>query len=94
MSTGVATKDKSHFIVSDEELNGLLHRYTRDITEQNRQGKFDPITGRDNEIDHMTLILLQRLRKNIMLLAAPASVKPRFSSALPNGSRKTKCRRC
>jgi ATP-dependent Clp protease ATP-binding subunit ClpA len=60
----------SPFIISDLELEGLLHRYTRDITAMDRVGKFDPITGRDNEIDQMTLILLQRLRKNVMLLGA------------------------
>ena len=58
----------SNFIVSDEELNGLLHQYCRDITAVDRTGKFDPITGRDEEIDLMTLILLQRLRKNILLI--------------------------
>jgi ATP-dependent Clp protease ATP-binding subunit ClpA len=55
-------------VISDEELENLLNRYTRDITALDRAGKFDPITGRDDEIDQMTLILLQRLRKNIILL--------------------------
>jgi ATP-dependent Clp protease ATP-binding subunit ClpA len=59
---------KPQFVISDDELNGLLHRYTRDITAQNDAGRFDPVTGRASEIDHMTLILLQRLRKNILLL--------------------------
>ncbi len=59
---------KPSFVISDGELEGLLTRYTRDITAQERAGKFDPISGRDTEIDQMTLILLQRLRKNIMLL--------------------------
>ncbi|MFA4995392.1 MAG: AAA family ATPase [Bdellovibrionales bacterium] len=59
---------KSNFVISDAELESLLTRYTRDITAQERAGKFDPISGRDAEIDQMTLILLQRLRKNIMLL--------------------------
>jgi ATP-dependent Clp protease ATP-binding subunit ClpA len=59
---------KSNFVISDAELESLLTRYTRDITAQEREGKFDPISGRDAEIDQMTLILLQRLRKNIMLL--------------------------
>ena len=57
-----------NFLISDEELNNLLSRYTRDITAQERAGRFDPITGRDKEIDQMTLILLQRLRKNVLLL--------------------------
>ncbi len=59
---------KPSFVISDGELEGLLTRYTRDITAQERAGRFDPISGRDTEIDQMTLILLQRLRKNIMLL--------------------------
>ncbi|MFA5040483.1 MAG: AAA family ATPase [Bdellovibrionales bacterium] len=59
---------KSSFVISDAELESLLARYTRDITALERAGKFDPITGRDTEIDQMTLILLQRMRKNVMLL--------------------------
>jgi ATP-dependent Clp protease ATP-binding subunit ClpA len=55
--------------VSDTELEALLGRYTRDITAEDRAGKFDPVTGRDDELEQMTLILLQRLRKNILLLA-------------------------
>jgi ATP-dependent Clp protease ATP-binding subunit ClpA len=65
----VATTPK--FVVSDEELETLLDRYTRDITAIDRAGKFDPVTGRDEEIDLMTLILLQRLRKNILLTGGP-----------------------
>ncbi|MDE2029228.1 MAG: ATP-dependent Clp protease ATP-binding subunit [Alphaproteobacteria bacterium] len=59
---------KPNYVISDDELENLLTRYTRDITAQERAGRFDPISGRDEEIDHMTLILLQRLRKNVMLL--------------------------
>ncbi|MCL2473645.1 MAG: AAA family ATPase [Alphaproteobacteria bacterium] len=60
--------ERNQFSVSDEELQSLISRYTRDITDLDRQGRFDPISGRDAELDHMTLILLQRLRKNVMLL--------------------------
>lgn len=56
------------FAIPDEEYEGLLARYTRDITALDKAGKFDPVTGRDDEIDLMTLILLQRLRKNVLLM--------------------------
>lgn len=56
------------FRIPDEELAGLLQRYTRDITAQDREGRFDPVTGRDAEIDQMVLVLLQRLRKNVLLI--------------------------
>lgn len=61
------------YVISDSELEGLLSRYTRDVTAADKAGKFDPITGRDKEMDLLTLILLQRLRKNAVLLG-PAGV--------------------
>lgn len=64
---------KKDFVISDKELNDLLARYTRDITAQDRAGKFDPISGRDPELEQLVMILLQRLRKNAVLLG-PAGV--------------------
>ncbi len=61
------------FTIGDAELAGLLARYTRDITAQDKAGKFDKISGRDPELDRIVLILLQRLRKNAVLLG-PAGV--------------------
>jgi ATP-dependent Clp protease ATP-binding subunit ClpA len=64
----MSDKPAHNFKITDEELANLIHRYTRDITEQDKLGKFDPISGRDQEVDTMVLILLQRLRKNVLLL--------------------------
>ncbi len=63
----------SSFVISDSELESLLARYTRDFTAQDRAGRFDIISGRDRELEILTLILLQRLRKNAILLG-PAGV--------------------
>jgi ATP-dependent Clp protease ATP-binding subunit ClpA len=63
----------SKLTISDAELDPLIHRYTRDFTAEDRAGRFDPISGRERELDQLTLILLQRLRKNAMLLG-PAGV--------------------
>lgn len=59
--------------ISDTEINELIHLYCRDFTELERAGRFDPIFGRDKEVDDMILILLQKGRKNVCLLA-PAGV--------------------
>jgi len=59
--------------VSDEDLEHLIHSYCRDLTALAQENRFDPITGRDTEIELTTLILLQKGRKNAMLLA-PAGV--------------------
>lgn len=59
--------------VSDEQLEDLIHKYCRDFTHLARLNRFDPITGRDKEIEQTVLILLQKGRKNVALLA-PAGV--------------------
>ncbi|MER2520771.1 MAG: AAA family ATPase [Bdellovibrionales bacterium] len=60
----------SGFVIPDAEYERLVSYYTRDITALDRAGKYDPISGRDKELEQMTLILLQRLRKNVILLGS------------------------
>lgn len=60
-------------LVSDEDLEELIHQYCRDLTKLAKMDRFDPITGRDKEIREMILIMLQKGRKNVALLA-PAGV--------------------
>lgn len=67
------TKKSSAFRVSDEELEELIRKYCRDFTENARLGRYDPISNRDAEIEQVILILLQKGRKNAVLLA-PAGV--------------------
>lgn len=64
---------KETFKISDTELDDLIHKYCRDFTELDRLGRYDPITGRDEEVEQAILTLLQKGRKNVMLLA-PAGV--------------------
>nr|WP_275298102.1 type VI secretion system ATPase TssH [Halomonas campisalis] len=44
-----------------------LRRFTVDMTEQARQGKIDPVIGRDEEIRQMVDILMRRRQNNPML---------------------------
>lgn len=62
-----------NFVVSDAELDELIHKYCRDHTALDRMGRYDPITGRERETLEVILILLQKGRKNAVLLA-PAGV--------------------
>jgi ATP-dependent Clp protease ATP-binding subunit ClpA len=65
--------EKWDYLVSDEEMEGLIKLYCTDFTKLAAGGRYDPITGRDQEIDESILILLQKGRKNVVLLA-PAGV--------------------
>lgn len=62
-----------NFAVSDAQLEDMLGKYCRNFTTLAGMNRFDPITGRDEEIDQTILILLQKGRKNAVLLA-PAGV--------------------
>jgi ATP-dependent Clp protease ATP-binding subunit ClpA len=64
---------QTNYRVSDAELEDLIRKYCRDFTALDRLGRYDPITGRDAEVEQAILILLQKGRKNVMLLA-PAGV--------------------
>src|SRR5262249_11667967 len=45
-----------------------LDSFGRDLTEQARQGKLDPVIGRQNEIERVVQILSRRQRNNPVLL--------------------------
>jgi ATP-dependent Clp protease ATP-binding subunit ClpA len=59
--------------VTDDDLEEFIFQYCRDYTDLERKGRFDPISGREKEIDEVILIMLQKGRKNAALLA-PAGV--------------------
>ncbi len=59
-----------NWVVPDDTFEDLVFKYTRDITRQVREGRFDPIVGREKEIQDIILILLQRGRKNVAVLGS------------------------
>jgi ATP-dependent Clp protease ATP-binding subunit ClpB len=48
-----------------------LERYARDLTEQARRGKLDPVIGRDEEIRRVVQVLSRRTKNNPVLLGEP-----------------------
>ena len=48
-----------------------LERYARDLTEQARRGKLDPVIGRDEEIRRVMQILARRTKNNPVLIGEP-----------------------
>jgi ATP-dependent Clp protease ATP-binding subunit ClpB len=54
-----------------EEKFQALERYGRDITEEARQGKLDPVIGRDEEIRRVIQVLSRRTKNNPVLIGEP-----------------------
>ena len=48
-----------------------LEKYTRDLTEAAREGKLDPVIGRDEEIRRVIQVLSRRTKNNPVLIGEP-----------------------
>jgi len=48
-----------------------LGRYARDLTEQARRGKLDPVIGRDEEVRRVVQVLSRRTKNNPVLIGEP-----------------------
>jgi len=60
--------------VDNQEAEGqrqALSKYTLDLTERARQGKLDPVIGRDDEIRRAIQVLQRRTKNNPVLIGEP-----------------------
>ena len=74
------TKDRIYAILKDirgtqritdqnpEEKYQALQRYCRDLTEEARKGKLDPVIGRDEEIRRVMQVLSRRTKNNPVII--------------------------
>jgi ATP-dependent Clp protease ATP-binding subunit ClpB len=56
---------------SPEEKYQAVERYTRNLTEEARKGKLDPVIGRDEEIRRCMQVLSRRTKNNPVLIGEP-----------------------
>lgn len=54
-----------------ETQREALNKYTLDLTERARQGKLDPVIGRDDEIRRAIQVLQRRTKNNPVLIGEP-----------------------
>ncbi len=54
-----------------EDKYQALTKYCRDLTEQARKGKLDPVIGRDDEIRRVIQVLSRRTKNNPVLIGEP-----------------------
>ncbi|MFZ0688153.1 MAG: ATP-dependent chaperone ClpB [Terriglobales bacterium] len=60
--------------ITDQNPEGkyqALERYARDLNEQARRGKLDPVIGRDEEIRRVVQVLSRRTKNNPVLIGEP-----------------------
>lgn len=64
----VLTQNQSH---TEEKYTSVLKRFTKNLCSMARNGEFDPVIGRDNEIERVLQILCRRTKNNPVLIGEP-----------------------
>jgi ATP-dependent Clp protease ATP-binding subunit ClpB len=67
---------------SAEEQYDALKKYARDLTEEARKGKLDPVIGRDEEIRRTIQVLSRRTKNNPVLIGEPGVGKTAIAEGL------------
>ena len=60
---------------SSEDTYQALEKYARNLVEESRNGKLDPVIGRDEEIRRVLQILSRRTKNNPILIGEPGTGK-------------------
>jgi ATP-dependent Clp protease ATP-binding subunit ClpB len=71
-----------------EDKYQALSKYGRDLTALARQGKLDPVIGRDDEIRRVVQVLARRTKNNPVFIGDPGVGK----TAIVEGSHSESCR--
>jgi len=69
---------------SAEEGYDALKKYTRDLTQVARDGKLDPVIGREEEIRRVIQVLSRRTKNNPVLIGEPGVGKTAIAEGLAN----------
>ncbi len=82
---GALTSIRGNQRVTDQNPEGkyqALEKYGRDLTEAARQGKLDPVIGRDEEIRRVVQVLSRRTKNNPVLIGEPGVGKTAIAEGL------------
>jgi len=83
LQTQGVTKDRVYSVLKDirgtqritdqapEEKYQALQKYCRDLTEEARKGKLDPVIGRDEEVRRVMQVLSRRTKNNPVIIGEP-----------------------
>jgi len=77
-----ATGGRSADSASAEESYDAMKKYARDLTQAARDGKLDPVIGRDEEIRRTVQILARRTKNNPALIGEPGTGKTAIAEGL------------
>jgi len=78
------SKGRTANSASAEDQYEALSKYARDLTQASREGKLDPVIGRDEEIRRTIQVLSRRSKNNPLLIGEPGVGKTAIAEGLAN----------
>ena len=76
------TAKNNNSLNKTEQSGGALKKYTRDLTDMARNGKLDPVIGRDEEIRRTMQVIARRTKNNPILIGEPGVGKTAIAEGL------------
>lgn len=80
----MANKKKGKGKSKSKSNTPTLDQYSRDLTDYAKEGKLDPVVGRDTEIQRVIQILSRRTKNNPVLIGEPGVGKTAIAEGLAN----------
>lgn len=86
LTEAIKSVRKDEPVTSDnaEDQYDALSKYARDLTQASRDGKLDPVIGRDEEIRRTIQVLSRRSKNNPLLIGEPGVGKTAIAEGLAN----------
>jgi len=83
LTDAIKSVRKDEPVTSDTQYEALS-KYARDLTQAARDGKLDPVIGRDEEIRRTMQVLSRRSKNNPLLIGEPGVGKTAIAEGLAN----------
>ena len=81
-SSASVNKSSNNPNAKGDKKTPTLNQFGRDLTQLAREGKFDPVVGRDKEIERVVQILSRRTKNNPCLIGEPGVGKTAIAEGL------------
>ena len=73
LAAGIDPKEYMENQKDGETVGGIIDQYSTDLTQEAREGKLDPVIGREKEIARIMEILSRRTKNNPCLVGEPGA---------------------
>lgn len=61
--------------LNSEQADNILEEYTTNITKQAREGKLEPMIGRETELEDIINVLAKKFKRNVLMVGDPGTGK-------------------